>query len=185
MFGLYRNYCEVLFFAGPALESCQTSDTQPVEYMQQQLLMELGNSLTAIDWLPRLRGPTGKMEAPGEPPRMRPPARKPPPSPIDLTARLDPMEAQAYRYHDAKPPFSYAALITFAINSTQKKRMTLSDIYNWISSNFPYYKDAGTGWKVSRTVVISVKGKELVSYVTAGYLAVLYFLLSGGLVALK
>lgn len=119
-------------------------------------LMELGSSLTAMDWLPRLRGPTGtggggggKMEAPGEPHRMRPPARKPPPSPIDLTARLDPMEAQAYRYHDAKPPFSYAALITFAINSTSKKRMTLSDIYNWISSNFPYYKDAGTGWKNS------------------------------------
>lgn len=113
-------------------------------------LMELGNSLTAMDWLPRLRDPTGKMEPPSEPPRMRPPARKPPPSPIDLTARLDPMEAQAYRYHDAKPPFSYAALITFAINSTAKKRMTLSDIYNWISSNFPYYKDAGTGWKVRR-----------------------------------
>ena len=134
-----------------------------LSYMQQLLgpeealsskLMELGSSLTTMDWLSRLRGgPTGggggKMEAPSEPHRMRPPARKPPPSPIDLTARLDPMEAQAYRYHDAKPPFSYAALITFAINSTSKKRMTLSDIYNWISSNFPYYKDAGTGWKVS------------------------------------
>ena len=114
--------------------------------------MELGNSLTAIDWLPRLRGgpgTVGKMEAPGEFPKIRPPTRKPPPSPIDLTARLDPMEAQAYRYHDAKPPFSYAALITFAINSSLKRKMTLSEIYNWISSNFPYYKDAGTGWKVS------------------------------------
>ena len=114
--------------------------------------MELGNSLTAMDWLPRLRGgpgATGKMDPPCDPPRMRPPPRKPPPSPIDLTARLDPREAQAYRYHDAKPPFSYAALITYAINSTNKKKMTLSEIYNWISSNFPYYKDAGTGWKVS------------------------------------
>lgn len=117
--------------------------------MEIQPGIQLGNSLTAMDWLPRLRGPTGKMEPPGEPHRMRPPTRKPPPSPIDLTARLDPLEAQAYRYHDAKPPFSYAALITFAINSTSKKKMTLSDIYNWISSNFPYYKDAGTGWKVS------------------------------------
>ena len=108
--------------------------------------MDLGASLTAIDWLPKL----GKMEAPGEPPSrsVRPPARKPPPSPIDLTARLDPNEAQAYRYHDSKPPYSYAALITFAINSKAKRRMTLSDIYNWISGNFPYYRDAGTGWKV-------------------------------------
>lgn len=112
--------------------------------------MELGNSLTAMDWLPGLNvGRKGKMGAPSEPPKtIRPPPRKPPPSPIDLTARLDPLEAQAYRYHDAKPPYSYAALITFAINSTQKKKMTLNDIYNWISTNFPYYRDAGTGWKV-------------------------------------
>lgn len=115
--------------------------------------MDLGSSLTTMDWLARLRvgqaGPGAKMEAPNgakQPPR--PPTRKPPPSPIDLTACLDPVEAQAYRYHDAKPPYSYAALITYAINSTSKKRLTLSDIYNWISTNFPYYRDAGTGWKV-------------------------------------
>ena len=117
----------------------------------------LGNSLTAIDWLPHLRGGPGgggKMEHLGEPPRPRPPVRKPPPSPIDLTARLDPLEAQAYRFQDAKPPYSYAALITFAINSSSKKKMTLSDIYNWISTNFPYYKDAGTGWKVRIVSVV-------------------------------
>ena len=112
--------------------------------------MELNSSLTRMDWLARLNvGKNGKMAAPSEPPRSaRPQPRKPPPSPIDLTARLDPLEAQAYRYHDAKPPYSYAALITFAINSSPRKKMTLSDIYNWISSNFPYYRDAGTGWKV-------------------------------------
>lgn len=114
--------------------------------------MELNSSLTTMDWLARLNvGKSGKMGAPGEPlsgRSSRPQPRKPPPSPIDLTARLDPLEAQAYRYHDAKPPYSYAALITFAINSSQRKKMTLSDIYNWISSNFPYYRDAGTGWKV-------------------------------------
>lgn len=114
--------------------------------------IELNSSLTTMDWLARLNvGKNGKMGAPGEPPSSRsgrPQPRKPPPSPIDLTARLDPLEAQAYRYHDAKPPYSYAALITFAINSSQRRRMTLSDIYNWISSNFPYYRDAGTGWKV-------------------------------------
>lgn len=143
------------------------------EVFSKLMELQLGNSLTAMDWLPRLRGPTGKMEAPVDPPsRMRPPARKPPPSPIDLTARLDPMEAQAYRYHDAKPPFSYAALITFAINSTSKKKMTLSDIYNWISSNFPYYKDAGTGWKVSghRLNKGTVEARDKIAFLVNGWL---------------
>lgn len=113
--------------------------------------MELGNSLTTIDWLAHMKtegGNHGRMEPPRTNRHGRPLARKPPPSPIDLTARLDPMEAQAYRYQDAKPPYSYAALITFAINSTTKRKLTLNGIYTWISSNFPYYRDAGTGWKV-------------------------------------
>ena len=74
--------------------------------------------------------------------------RKPPPSPIDLTARLDPQEAAHYQFLDAKPPYSYAALIAFAINSTSRRRMTLNDIYTWICNHFPYYREAGTGWKV-------------------------------------
>lgn len=113
--------------------------------------MELGTSLTQMDWLSKLRvgqQQQQQLAKEGFGAGVRPLPRKPPPSPIDLTARLDPLEAQAYRYQDAKPPYSYATLITFAINSTQRRRMTLSDIYNWISTNFPYYRDAGTGWKV-------------------------------------
>lgn len=48
-----------------------------------------------------------------------------------------------------KPPYSYSTLISFAINSSPTKKMTLSDIYTWICANFPFYRDAGTGWKVS------------------------------------
>ena len=132
--------------------------------------LDLSSSLTAMDWLPRLRaeqshsshGTTTMMA--GETatytafdPRRFPPrpiGRKPLPSPIDLTARLDPREAQAYRYHDAKPPYSYATLITYAINSSQKRKMTLNEIYTWICSNFPYYREAGTGWKVSSKYII-------------------------------
>ena len=104
-----------------------------------------------MDWLSKLRvgQQQQQLAKDGFVAGARPLPRKPPPSPIDLTARLDPLEAQAYRYQDAKPPYSYATLITFAINSTPRHRMTLSDIYNWISTNFPYYRDAGTGWKVS------------------------------------
>lgn len=27
-------------------------------------------------------------------------------------------------------------------------KMTLSEIYQWICDNFPYYREAGSGWKV-------------------------------------
>lgn len=51
--------------------------------------------------------------------------------------------------HLRKPPYSYSTLISFAINSSPTKKMTLADIYNWICLNFPFYKEAGSGWKVS------------------------------------
>ncbi|XP_042103582.1 forkhead box protein M1 isoform X2 [Ovis aries] len=49
-----------------------------------------------------------------------------------------------------RPPYSYMALIQFAINSTERKRMTLKDIYTWIEDHFPYFKHiAKPGWKNS------------------------------------
>ncbi|XP_065379628.1 forkhead box protein M1 isoform X15 [Macaca fascicularis] len=47
-----------------------------------------------------------------------------------------------------RPPYSYMAMIQFAINSTERKRMTLKDIYTWIEDHFPYFKHiAKPGWK--------------------------------------
>ena len=48
---------------------------------------------------------------------------------------------------------SYADLITQAINSTAEKRLTLSQVYEWMVANIPYFKDKGdsnssAGWKV-------------------------------------
>lgn len=49
---------------------------------------------------------------------------------------------------------SYADLITQAITSAPEKRLTLSQIYEWMVQNVPYFKDKGdsnssAGWKVS------------------------------------
>lgn len=51
---------------------------------------------------------------------------------------------------------SYADLITRAIESTPEKRLTLSQIYDWMVRFVPYFKDKGdsnssAGWKVRRT----------------------------------
>lgn len=48
---------------------------------------------------------------------------------------------------------SYADLITQAINSAVDNRLTLSQIYEWMVQNVPYFKDKGdsnssAGWKV-------------------------------------
>lgn len=50
---------------------------------------------------------------------------------------------------------SYADLITQAIQSAPDKRLTLSQIYEWMVQNVPYFKDKGdsnssAGWKVRK-----------------------------------
>lgn len=48
-----------------------------------------------------------------------------------------------------KPPYSYAQLIIQAIASaTPSRRLTLADIYAYISAHFPYYKLSQKGWQV-------------------------------------
>nr|NP_001071993.1 transcription factor protein [Ciona intestinalis]BAE06447.1 transcription factor protein [Ciona intestinalis] len=48
-----------------------------------------------------------------------------------------------------RPPYSYMALIQFAINSSSTGKMTLRQIYQWIEEKFPYFKSAKPGWKNS------------------------------------
>ncbi|GAA6074058.1 forkhead box protein M1-like isoform X1 [Tachysurus ichikawai] len=49
-----------------------------------------------------------------------------------------------------RPPYSYMAMIQFAINSKKNKMMTVKEIYNWIEDHFPYFRNvAKPGWKNS------------------------------------
>ncbi|KAJ8261919.1 hypothetical protein GJAV_G00159980 [Gymnothorax javanicus] len=49
-----------------------------------------------------------------------------------------------------RPPYSYMAMIQFAINSKKSKRMTLKEIYSWIEEHFAYFRNvAKPGWKNS------------------------------------
>lgn len=56
---------------------------------------------------------------------------------------------------------SYADLITQAISSAVDSRLTLSQIYEWMVQNVPYFKDKGdsnssAGWKVRFLLLIII-----------------------------
>lgn len=68
--------------------------------------------------------------------------------PLGLTAKKSGSRRNAWGN------LSYADLITKAIQSSPEKRLTLSQIYDWMVQNVPYFKDKGdstssAGWKNS------------------------------------
>ncbi|CAG5091226.1 Oidioi.mRNA.OKI2018_I69.PAR.g12923.t1.cds [Oikopleura dioica] len=48
-----------------------------------------------------------------------------------------------------KPPYSYIALITMAVLNSPTKKLTLSEICDYIIAKFPYYKDRFPAWQNS------------------------------------
>ncbi|XP_038649156.1 forkhead box protein I2 [Scyliorhinus canicula] len=48
-----------------------------------------------------------------------------------------------------RPPYSYSALIAMAIQSAPEKKLTLSQIYQYVAENFPFYKKSKAGWQNS------------------------------------
>ena len=56
---------------------------------------------------------------------------------------------------------SYADLITQAIKNSPDQRLTLSQVYEWMVANIPYFKDKGdsnssAGWKVRKNKYLNI-----------------------------
>ena len=56
-----------------------------------------------------------------------------------------------------KPPYTYAELTAKAIFNSPARRLTLNQIFDWISTNYPYYRKGGyrTTWQRSITSIMS------------------------------
>uniref|UniRef100_A0A3Q1EVC3 Forkhead box protein G1 n=1 Tax=Acanthochromis polyacanthus TaxID=80966 RepID=A0A3Q1EVC3_9TELE len=106
---------------------------------------DLNSSLTSIDWLPQLGISglrSGRERGGGGGERKKERGRE---RGDFLPSVPDPAPATC----KGKPPHSYATLIAMAIAAAPERKLSLNDIYTWISDTFPYYSRAGRGWKNS------------------------------------
>ena len=59
------------------------------------------------------------------------------------------LSGQSELFKMVRPPYSYSALIAMAIQNSPEKKLTLSQIYQYVAENFPFYKKSRAGWQNS------------------------------------
>ncbi|XP_020796350.1 forkhead box protein I1 [Boleophthalmus pectinirostris] len=59
------------------------------------------------------------------------------------------ISSQQELFKMVRPPYSYSALIAMAIQNATDKKLTLSQIYQYVADNFPFYKKSKAGWQNS------------------------------------
>ncbi|XP_037605461.1 forkhead box protein O1-A-like [Sebastes umbrosus] len=86
--------------------------------------------------------------------QLQPQQQVPPPGVAPLVSSSSSQRKSSSSRRNAWGNMSYADLITKAIDNSPEKRLTLSQIYDWMVKNVPYFKDKGdsnssAGWKNS------------------------------------
>ncbi|KAM9324827.1 forkhead box protein I2 [Gastrophryne carolinensis] len=104
-----------------------------------------GTALGAYPYLngggsPYLQGNMGESHTP----LMAPPAAY---SPSELPWVPSPTQENPLQI--VRPPFSYSALIAMALQNSPDHKLTLNQIYNYVTDNFPFYQKGGAGWQNS------------------------------------
>ena len=79
-------------------------------------------------------------------PEQRPALRKEESSTLQIP---EPQDMPLVDDNGSKPPYSYASLIGMSILRSPARRLTLAQIYKWISDTFSYYRASEAGWQNS------------------------------------
>ncbi|XP_029902224.1 forkhead box protein M1 isoform X2 [Myripristis murdjan] len=108
----------------------------------------LDDSLTNMQWLGRMNTYSLELDS------AKSTTSKENRSPCQQALQAHNAQKQADTVHtqprSERPPYSYMAMIQFAINSSKSRKMTLKEIYTWIEDHFPYFREvAKPGWKNS------------------------------------
>ncbi|XP_068027239.1 forkhead box protein P3-like, partial [Melanerpes formicivorus] len=125
---------------------------QRIQELEQQLAQER-HCLGLLQAQLIRRGPP-----PTDPPeksRFAPPEAElpPPPPPPPLPPLLLPHhcwgcpELEFYRLSTARPPYTYAVLIRWAILESPQRQRSLAEIYHWFSRSFGYFRHSAATWK--------------------------------------
>ncbi|XP_048149108.1 LOW QUALITY PROTEIN: forkhead box protein P3 [Corvus hawaiiensis] len=91
--------------------------------------------------LPPIWGPAAAPEAEGDPEMMLPPPGHP-----WERGGLYP-ELEYYRLSTARPPYTYATLIRWAILESPQRQRPLAEIYHWFSRRFGFFRHNTRTWK--------------------------------------
>lgn len=115
-------------------------------------LDSLCSSLSSLQWLAALRCDSGLKKAILSPTKLSPPS-----SPASGRKGLGAIQEESVEEEDnvdwsvsaCKPPYAYASLIYMALKSSNQDKLALSEIYEYITTNYAYYRTADSGWKNS------------------------------------
>lgn len=66
-----------------------------------------------------------------------------------LALSMSLLQQRALQPEEPKPQHSYIGLIAMAILSSPERKLVLSDIYQHILDNYPYFRTRGPGWRNS------------------------------------
>ncbi|XP_014356354.2 forkhead box protein L1 [Papilio machaon] len=81
--------------------------------------------------------------------RLYPPAPCYAPYAPRLALSMSLLQQRALQPEEPKPQHSYIGLIAMAILSSPDRKLVLSDIYQHILDNYPYFRTRGPGWRNS------------------------------------